>query len=311
MQATSLISLFAFALAVMANHPAPPTGNARSIPQQSSQQGDDKKVHNYQNPIVQVQGDSIKAGEKVPINWSDQGDYGYVNIDLVNSCGYMAGPMHVATVPANQGTYTWDVPDYIKHGGCYKVIVWGVEQPQPGDTRGQSTPLTVSNDIPNAPQTLVVNCPGKVELGNDAVIEWNYSPIAPHPAYVDINCVNAQGQVVKKLATVSCSDKRYVWHVPENDDVLCHGGPYYLQVNGGPLFNGKESNDYGANSQPVVFVPAGTLVNEEDDLVVKDVTETVDSGATAEASSSSAVGSVTMLSAMAIIAILGATFMIL
>jgi hypothetical protein len=214
------------------------------------------------NPHVRLDcSGPVEAGKTYDIKWDGQGKYGYVNIDLKNTCGLMTHVDTIATVPASQGAYSWSVPDYLKSGSCYQVRVWGVEQPRQGETQGQSNTFNVQNSIPNAPNHFIVKRPDQVAVDRECKVEWNYSPVAVCPAMVDINLCKEGHGVVRKLATVPASDKQFVWNVPAE---LCDGGKYYLQVAGGPIC---DNGDLGANTTEFVFVEPAVVEAEANKAV--------------------------------------------
>lgn len=286
-------AVFVALLATMANAdydksrkdvPAPPTGakinsglNSSDfyVPKGSGQPLPARSP-DVANPHVRLDcSGPVEAGKAYNIKWDGAGKYGYVNIDLKNSCGLMTHVDTIATVPANQGGYTWNVPEYLKSGSCYQVRVWGVEQPRQGEEQGQSSSFNVINNIPNAPNHFVVKRPEHIAPNRECKLEWNYSPVAISPAMVDINLCKEGHGVVRKLATVPASDKQYVWNVPSEQE-FCDGGKYYLQVAGGPI---RENGDFGANSTEFVFVEPAvveTEVVEEEPAVVTETTTTVE-----------------------------------
>lgn len=288
MQSTLLISLllaFVFAKRDGERIPNPPTGSpdrivtvpkgeSYQVPKGASQPPA-PVPSGRQNPSVNLP-QRIEAGKPVDIQWSNGkgADYGYVNIDVVNSNGLMNQPLHVATVPAKQGHYEWQVPNYLKNGEGYEVRVWGYQQPQRGENTGVA-PVYVQNTDPRNPQHFVVDVPGKVELGKPVQVRWDYSPVSSYPAEVDVRLCDADTKQCDTLATVPSSKKEWEW--TPNDDKLCDG-KHYIEVGSGEVKPDTPS-DYGATSQPFVVNDAATHVVEDDLTPVEEedviVTETV------------------------------------
>lgn len=287
-----LVALFIVMLTVIKADPRPspptgsankivsvPSGNAYNVPAGSSQPLPEK-APGYKNPKVTVPSNGIEAGKPVEIKWGEVGNYGYVNIDVVNSCGLMNQPLNIATVPAAQHSYTWQVPKYLKDGDCYSVRVWGHEQPRRGEDAGTTGNVKIHNKDANANSRFIVNKVDKVEAGKPCKVTWDYSPVSSHPAMVDIRLCssNEKGERVQHIATVPCDQKEYTWTPTEEH---LEGSKHHFQVAGGPI---TENCDYGANGEP--FVVGNTTeveqVQEEEvtETVVEEVTETVaESGA--------------------------------
>jgi opacity protein-like surface antigen len=293
-----LVALFVVMLAIVRadvnnNYkPNPPTGNADrivkvnnggdyNVPQGSSQPLPEKSS-NYRNPTVSLPSNTIEAGKPVEIKWNNTGDAGYVNIDLTNSCGLMNQPWTIATVPASQGSYNWEVPTFLKDGSCYNVRVWGHEQPRRGEDAGNSGVINVSNKNPNANSHFIVKPPGKVEPGKPCRISWDYSPVSSYPAMVDIRVCSKseQGEKWTHIATVPCSQKEYIW-TPTED--CLQGDKHHFQVSGGQI---TEGCNYGANSE--VFV-VGATTEENVTEVEEVVTQVVEEEATTTVNKNSAV----------------------
>lgn len=294
-----LVALFIAMLAIVnadnaKRNPSPPTGsadkivnvpsgNGYNVPQGSSQPLPQKSADHW-NPKVTLPNNALEAGKPVDIKWGDVGSYGYVNIDVVNSCGLMNQPLTIATVPASQHSYTWQVPKYLKDGDCYEVRVWGYEQPRRGENAGSSGNVKVHNNDASANSRFIVNKPGNVEVGKPCKVTWDYSPVSSHPAMVDVRLcsTNEKGeQKCQHIATVPCDQKEFTWTPCEEH--LEEGSKHHFQVAGGPF---TENCDYGANGETFIVNNGSEVQTVHEELeevtetVVEEVTETVvESGA--------------------------------
>lgn len=259
--------------------PAPPTGspdrvvkvnsgNDYNVPHGSSQPLPERPS-NYKNPQVSLANPHIEAGKQTEISWKGTGDAGYVNIDLINGCGLMNQPLTIATVPATQNSYTWEVPKYLKDGDCYNIRVWGYEQPRRGENNGTTGNVKIHNTDPNANSRFIVHKPGNVEPGKPCKVSWDYSPVSSHPAMVDVSLcsIDENGQKrCRNLGTVPCDQKEFNW-TPCEDDLK--GSKHHFQVVGGPY---TENCDYGAEGETFIVNPPGTTT---ENLPEEETTETV------------------------------------
>jgi Ser-Thr-rich glycosyl-phosphatidyl-inositol-anchored membrane family protein len=253
------------------------TGSAYSVPQGAGQPNPESPV-DRRNPQVSLSSPTLEAGKQTTITWKNTGNYGQVNVDLVNNCGLMNQPLNIATVPANQNSYTWEVPKYLKDGECYSVRVWGCQQPRQGEAAGTSGNVRVHNNDPNANSRFIVNKVDKMEAGKPCKITWDYSPVSSYPDKVDVRVctIDEKGEKSwKHLGTVPCSQKEFSW-TPCEDDLK--GSKHHFQVAGGPI---TEDCNFGANGETFIINPSGTptteIVQEEEvtETVVEEVTETV------------------------------------
>ena len=286
--------------------PIPTGAKIVSVPEYNNGQGEQYRVTpgNGQphaapapgciNPVIvsPANGSTIKAGDAVNIEWSGQGSYSDVTVDVINTKGYMNTPDRIGVFPANQNKATWTVPDYYKDGDGYAVRAWGCAQPGLNEQRGQSTGIHVENKTAGA-QTFVLHTPNKLVTGSPATITWDYCKVSSYPEYVDVNLCREDGSVVRKLATCRSEDRTWTWNVPSDDQDLCNG-KYHLQLNGGALFDGKKANDYGCNSETIVVVAQEEDVlelSEDVQEVESTTTVTVDFTETNAAAASGLVGS--------------------
>lgn len=283
-----LVALFVAMLAVVNaddawNKPSPPTGVADKInkvspgseykvPQGSGQPLPERQA-GHKNPHVTVPSTAVEAGKPVEIKWGEAGDCGWVNIDVINTCGLMNQPLHIATVPASQHSYNWNVPKYLKDGDCYNIRVWGHEQPRQGESNGNTGNIKVQNNDPRANSRFIVNNVDRVEPGKPCKVSWDYSPVSNHPAMVDVRLcsTNEKGeQKWQHIATVPCDQKEYTW--TPSEEHLKDGSKHHIQVAGGPI---TEDCNFGANSEVFVVNNDITEVIEVNPPLGEESTETV------------------------------------
>lgn len=215
-----------------------------------------------ENPVVSSPKNmTYSAGMKIPITWK-QASTGHVNIDLVNMYrNVLDTPYSIATsVPAADGKFEWTIPADLKTAVGYQIRVWGAFQPKSVDNFGNSALFTVFNDIPNAVNNFIVVSPSKsspCHLDGACEITWDYPKTINGPQDVDIVLYEVGNPVpLKKLATVSAADKKFVWDVPADAELLKHGN-VFISVDGSgvPHEAPKMASNMGANSEAFKMAP--------------------------------------------------------
>lgn len=198
---------------------------------------------------------TYNAGMKIPITWS-KATTGFVNIDLTNIYrNVLEQPYSIAVgVPAESGKFDWEIPADLKTAVGYQVRVWGAYQPKIIDNTGNSALFTIFNDIPGAVNNFIVTSPKKgnpCRVGEACEITWDYPKTINGPKDVDIVLYQVGNPVpLQKLATVSAADKKFVWEVPA-DSQLLKTGNVFISVDGSgvPHEAPKMASNMGANSE--------------------------------------------------------------
>jgi len=219
------------------------------------------------NPNVRSPGPmTYTAGKPMEVAWDD-GDTGYVNIDLVqDDPSILAFPMMIASVPREAGKYSFTLPESLKSAGKYHIRVWGDQQPQSGSSC-ISAPFTVLNVAPEAINSFTVTSPNK---SNPCVadkvckIAWDYPPNGMHPAMVDVSLYRVGNPyAIEHIGTFDSSVKSANWVVPHDSSI--RQSDVYISVSGKgqPDVGPQQTTDMGGNSQAFIIAEPGSVSHQD------------------------------------------------
>lgn len=166
----------------------------------------------------------VSAGQKIPITWSGA-ETSHLNIDLINPDHpyLLDGPYSVALgVNAEDGQFTWTVPEGLPTGKGFQFRVWGAEVPSPSSSLGNSPRFDIVNDV-------LVKAPTSCHPERPCKVTWDVPNIKEkQESKVDLNLYRVgETRPLAKLATVNASDREFIWSVPA-DQRLEEAGPVYI-----------------------------------------------------------------------------------
>lgn len=166
-------------------------------------------------------GDNWTSGEDNLIRWSSYGFSGDVKIELLNN-GEL-DPQTPVIVPstANDGSFTWPIPEHQNNGSSYKVRISSVNV----DTITDSS----DGDFSISGTQLVITAPNGGEnwaLGTRHVITWDKS-VGTETKFVRINLLK-EGDFYQQIASGEKNDGMFYWNLPSDQSML--GASYKIQI---------------------------------------------------------------------------------